>query len=178
MKTPTVGLDIREKIIDEVSQGISEAQGYFFINFNKLKAEAISRLRSSLSGANAKIFVTKNSLFKVAFDKNSKSELSDFITQETALIFIYDKDMVKAAKALIDFSKENESLQLRGGVIKGQKLAAENIAALAKLPSKEMLLGMAVSGFASPITGFLTALNQVILKFVWVIEEIKNKKGK
>jgi large subunit ribosomal protein L10 len=86
--------------------------------------------------------------------------------------------MVKAAKALIDFSKENESLQLRGGVIKGQKLAAENIAALAKLPSKEMLLGMAVSGFASPITGFLTALNQVILKFVWVIEEIKNKKGK
>lgn len=173
MKTETVGLDIRKKIIDEVLQGIHEAQGYFFINFNKVKAGSISQLRNALSDVNAKIFVTKNSLFKVAFDKNSRNEVNDLLAQETAVVFIYDKDIVKAAKVIADFSKDNELSVLRGGMLKEQKLSIEDINTLAKLPGKEILLGMAVNGFASPITGFLSTLNQVILKFLWVIEEIK-----
>jgi len=49
---------------------------------------------------------------------------------------------------------------------------------LAKLPSKEVLLGMAVSALAAPLSGFANVLNQVILKFVWAIEEIKKTKDK
>lgn len=172
----TVGLNVRESIIDEVTHNIAQAEGYIFISFSKVKAGAISRLRNALGDVGAKVFVAKNSLLKIAFGKVSKNELNGFLAQETALVFIYGQDIVSVCKALVDFSKENEALQLRGGFLKEQKLTAEGIGALAKLPSKEILLGMAVSGLASPIIGFLSVLNQVILKFVWVIEELKKQK--
>jgi large subunit ribosomal protein L10 len=171
----TVGSQIKEIIIDDIKKGIQTSEGCFFINFNKVKASAVSSLRIALKTSNAKIYVAKNSLLKRALENGGKKDLDALLAQETGLVFIYDKDVVKTAKALVDFSKENEVIQLRGGFIKEQKISPEGLSALAKLPPKEVLLGMAVSGLASPLTGFLSTMNQVMLKFVWVIEEIKKK---
>jgi len=77
----------------------------------------------------------------------------------------------------MDFSKDNENLLIKGGILKDKKITLQEVKDLAKLPSREVLLGMAVGAMASPITGFLNALNQVVLKFLWTIEEIKKKKG-
>jgi large subunit ribosomal protein L10 len=159
-----------------VRQNIQNAQGYFFINFNKVKADALGRLRNNLSDCNTKVFVTKNSLFKIAIADKIKGSSSELLCGETAIVFIYDKDIVKACKTLVDFSKENEVLQLKGGFLGEQPLTSEELITLAKLPPKEMLMGMVVNGFAAPVTGFLCVLNQVILKFVWVIEEIKKQR--
>lgn len=172
----TVGLDVKEKIITEVKQSIKDSQGCFFINFNKVKASAVSQLRNNLRDCGAKVFVAKNSLLKLAFDQHAKDDLDGFLAQETAIVFVYDKDIVKTCKSLVDFTKENEALQLRGGFLKKDKITAEGLTALAKLPPKEVLLGMAVSAIASPLTGFVAALNQIVLKFVWVVEEIKKQK--
>ncbi|MDP2924614.1 MAG: 50S ribosomal protein L10 [Candidatus Omnitrophota bacterium] len=172
----TVGLEVKERIIGEVKQSIQDSQGYFFVNFNKVKASAISKLRCVLKTSGAKLFVAKNSLFKRALDDAGRSDLNGFLAQETGIVFIYDKDIVRTAKALVDFSKENEIIQLRGGFIKEQKVSIDGLNVLAKLPPKEVLLGMAVSGLASVLTGFLSTLNQIMLKFVWVVEEIKKNK--
>lgn len=172
----TVGSQVKERIIREVKQSMQDSQGYFFVNFNKVKASALSKLRCVLKISGAKIFVAKNSLFKRALDDAGKSDLNGFLAQETGIVFIYDKDIVRAAKALVDFSKENEIIQLRGGFIKEQKISVDGLNLLAKLPPKEVLLGMAVNSLVSALTGFLSTLNQTILKFVWVVEEIKKNK--
>lgn len=170
-----IGTIVREKVIDELKENISQSEGCFFINFNKVKSLSISQLRNNLRTTKAKVYVAKNSLLSKAFDAKSDS-IASFISGETAIVFVYDKDIVKTAKALVDFAKENEILKIQGGLLKDKAVTSDDLTALAKLPPKEVLLGMAVSGLASPITGFVSTLNQVILKFLWTVEEIKKHK--
>ncbi|MCK9615658.1 MAG: 50S ribosomal protein L10 [Candidatus Omnitrophica bacterium] len=170
-----IGTIVREKIVDEIKESVQQSEGCFFVNFNKVKARSISQLRNNLRTTKAKVYVAKNSLFSKAFDTN-RDNVANFINGETAVIFVYDKDIVRAAKALVDFAKENEIIRVKGGLLKDKAVSAQDLNSLAKLPPKEVLLGMAVSGLASPITGFVSTLNQVILKFVWVVEEIKKNK--
>ncbi|MDD4183761.1 MAG: 50S ribosomal protein L10 [Candidatus Omnitrophica bacterium] len=170
-----IGTIVREKIVDELKESLKQSEGCFFINFNKVKALSISQLRNNLRKMNSKVYVAKNSLLSKAFDAK-RDNIVNFVSGETAVIFVYDKDVVKTAKALVDFAKENEILKIQGGFLNDKAVSPEDLNSLAKLPPKEILLGMAVSGLASPITGFVSALNQVMLKFVWVVEEIKKNK--
>jgi large subunit ribosomal protein L10 len=119
--------------------------------------------------------VTKNTLVRKAF-QDSKIELNNLLTSETAIVFIYDKDIVKTCKSLADFAKENEILQIKGGFIKEKPVSTAELNALARLPPKEALLAQVLNGFASPLSGFISTLNQVILKFLWIIEEVKKHK--
>lgn len=171
-----IGLLVREQIVDEVKAKVKESEACFFINFNKIEAFPINSIRNNLKGVDSSVFITKNSLVKKVFKDLERPEAEEFLEGETGLVFVYDKDIVKAAKILVDFSKENENLQIKGGFLKEKKLDPKEFGALAKLPSKEVLLGMALNVMASPLTGFLTSLKQVILKFVWAIEEVKKTK--
>ncbi|MFH1505165.1 MAG: 50S ribosomal protein L10 [Candidatus Omnitrophota bacterium] len=171
-----IGLLTRENIVSQVKQKIEGSRGYFFVGFNKIEAFAFNNLRNSLIDVGAQVFVTKNSLFKRAFIELGKEGLNDFFEAETGIIFAYDEDVVKACKTLTDFSKENEFLKIKGAFVENKKITAKEVSALAKLPSREALLGMALSVMVSPLTGFLNSLNQIILKFVWVVKEIKKKK--
>ena len=170
-----IGLLTREKIIGEVQKKLEGTSGCFFVGFNKINALAFNALRSDLKGQGARVFVTKNSLLKRAFEGLKLDQLLEFIESETGLVLAYEEDVAKICKTLVNFSKENEALQLKGGVIEDKKISLEELKNLATLPSREALLGMVVYGLASPLTGFLNSLNQIILKFVWVVEEIKKK---
>ena len=171
-----VGLLTRERIVDQVKEKIKDAQGYFFIGFSKVNAFALNNLRNDLKGVGAQIFVAKNSLFKKALEAQGVQKTEDLLSTETGAVFVSDKDVVDTCKVLVDFSKENEALVLKGGIIQGDKITSKDVVALAKLPPREVLLGIAVSTLAAPLSGFVNSLNQIILKFVWAIEEIKKKK--
>lgn len=170
-----VGEIVREKVVSELRESIQQSESCFFINFNKVKAFSISQLRNNLRTTKAKIYVAKNSLFTKAFDAE-KNDVAGFLNGETAVVFVYDNDAVKTCKALVDFSKENEILQIKGGFFKDKVVTIEELNALAKLPPKEIMLAIALNALASPISGFVSTLNQVILKFVWTVEEIKKQK--
>ncbi len=172
-----VGLLFRERIVEEIKTKVSQSQGYLFIGFNKLKAFAFNQLRNELKKTNAIIFVSKNSLIKRALQE-IVVDFNGFLKDSTGLVFIFDEDIVKVCRILVNFSKENEgSMTLKGGYLKDKRIEETQILELAKLPSREVLLGMAVMGLASPLTGFINSLNQVILKFVWLVEELKKKRG-
>ncbi|MBP7088255.1 MAG: 50S ribosomal protein L10 [Candidatus Omnitrophica bacterium] len=174
-----LGLLTKETITGELKGEIQKTSGYFFIGFNKIAAYPFNVLRNELKEAGARVLITKNTLFdRVLAELKGQSDLKEMLNSETGLVLVYDSDVVKVCKVLIDFAKENESLQLKGGVIKDRKVSQKDLKALAKLPSREVLLGMVVSAMASPLTGFLSSLNQIILKFIWVVEEIKKTKDK
>lgn len=172
-----IGLLVREKIIEELKERVSNAEGCFFIGFNKIEASSFSDLRNNLKPLGAYVFITKNSLFKRALEELKWKEINNFFEGETGVVLINDKDVATPCKILVDFAKETEILKLKGGVIKEKSLSPKEMVTLAMLPPKDILLSMVVSSLASPLTGFLSSLNQIILKFVWVIEEIKKKKG-
>ena len=104
-------------------------------------------------------------------------DCADFFEAETGLVYVREGDIVKACKMLTDFAKDNEVLEIKGGLIDDRKITKKEVKALAGLPSRQVLLGMAVSTLAAPLSGFLNCLNQVILKFVWVVKEVEKKKS-
>jgi large subunit ribosomal protein L10 len=172
-----VGLLYREKIVKDISNKFSQSNACIFIGFNKLKSISVSTLRNDLRKISVQMIISKNSLIKKALTDLGVSDFESFINESTGLVLVPDDDIVKAAKALADFSKETEgAFIVKGGYLKEKKLSEGDIIDLAKLPSREILLSMAVSGLASPLTGFLAAMNQIVLKFVWLVEEIKKKK--
>ncbi|MBU1122663.1 MAG: 50S ribosomal protein L10 [Candidatus Omnitrophota bacterium] len=173
-----IGLVVRENIIDEIKNKAQDTNGCFFVRFNKVKAFPYNCLRNTLHKVESKVLVVKNSLLKMAFGDLGWEQVDSFLDGETGVVFVYGKDVVEACKVIVNFSKEQETLEIKGGFLGGQRVDSNGVTALAKLPSKEILLGMAVRGMSSPLSGFLTVLNQTILKFVWVVEEIKKQKSK
>ncbi len=173
-----IGLLTREKIVEELKERVEGIHGCFFIGFSKVQAFGLNTLRNNLKDAGADVFVAKNSLFKKAFNDLGWQDLSGLLDCETGMVLVYDSDIVKSCKVLVDFAKESEILQLKGGVIDEKKISSEDMDSLAKLPSREVLLGMAVSAIAAPLTSFVSSLNQIILKFVWTVQEIKKVKEK
>jgi len=176
--TKTIGLLTHEKIVSEIKESVKSAHACFFITFSRLPAFPLNVLRNGLRSANSRILVTKNSLFHRALSESGWQDADTFLVSETGIVFVFDYDVVKTCKVLTEFAQENEFLQLKGGVIKDKKITPKEIAALAKLPSKDILRAMAVSAIASPLTGFVTTLNQIILKFLWTVEEVKKVKEK
>ncbi len=176
MKEKTVGLAIRENIIGQIQERINSSSVYFFVGFNNVKSSALSKLRNELRVVDSYVFVAKNSLIHKAVEGLNLKDLKDYLQGETGIISVYNEDIVKPCKAIVEFTKENETFAIKGGIIEGRKISREELEALAKLPSREVLLGQALSGLVSPLTGFFACLNQIILKFVWVAEEIKKVK--
>lgn len=173
----TIGLLVRERIIEEIKEKAKDTNACFFVGFKKVDAFSVNVMRNNLLGTGAKMMVAKNSLFKKAFEDLGWGKLNGVLDSETGVVFAYDQDIVRSCKVIVDFSKDNENVVVKGGFLKDKLISVAEVDALAKLPSKEILLGMALSGLASPLTGFLSTLNQIVLKFLWVVEEIKKKKG-
>ncbi len=173
----TVGLVIRKSIITRIQEEIEKSCAYFFIGFNKVDSAALSKLRNELRVTNSYVFVAKNSLIRKSFESQNLDGFKDYLEGETGVIFICQEDIVGPCKVIVEFSKENENILIKGGVVDSKKITKEGLESLAKLPAREVLLGQAVSGLASPLTGFVACLNQIILKFAWALEEIKKVKG-
>ena len=171
-----IGLLTREKIVEGLKQGVKDTEGCFFVGFNKVGAFPFNKLRNNLRDSGANVFVAKNSLFKRALNELGWEDVNSLLEAETGVVIVKDDDVVKACKILVEFTKETETLQLKGGIIKDKRVSPKELGVLAKLPSREVLIGTVVSVFASPLSGFLNTLNQIILKFVWVVEEIKKTK--
>ena len=169
-----VGTLYREKIIDLVKNKSEGTGGLFFINFDKLTSIQLNALRKNLRANSAQMLVAKNRLIKRSWES---LDLSEVLKGQTGVVYAHG-DIVETAKALYDFRKENEFLGIKGGVVDETMLSGKEVEALSKLPGRQQLLGMVVNCVASPITGLVCSLNQIITKFAYAINAIKDKKEK
>lgn len=169
-----IGQLYRQKMVDLFQGEEEKAESFVFINFAGLDANSFNDLRSALKGKNAKLLVGKNKLLRKAFESSGK-EVDNFLETETAVVYSFG-DIVEVVKTLVDFSKENEKIQIKGGLIQSDSLGKKELEDISKLPSRDVLLGMTVNCIASPISSLVNGLNQIILKFAWALEEIKKQK--
>ena len=124
------------------------------------------------------MLVVKNSVARRAFKDSVLAPLVALIEGPCGIVFAKDEP-VAASKALYDFFKAHEQLKLQGGVLKDKDkmLDKKDIEMLAKLPVKAVLRAQVVMMLKSPITGVVMVLNQTLRKFVYCLEQIKNKKA-
>lgn len=171
-----IGLLYREKNIEQLKSSWLKTEVCIFISFNKVAAFAFNRLRNQLKKEDAPVLVSKNSLIKRTFENLSLSDAENFIDGSMGLVFVVKEKLVDVCKVLVNFSKENQGLILKGAFLKQRILSVKELEEFSKLPSRDLLLATSVMSIASPLTGFLYILNNIILKFLWLAEELKKKK--
>ncbi len=146
--------DVRSRVAATPTAVVTEYRG--------LTVAQIQELRRQLRAAGADYKVFKNTLVRRAVDGTAVEPLAAFLEGPTAIAFV-SGDVSAVAKALRDFARGVPALVVKGGVLNGQALSGRDLAALADLPSRDVLLARLAGLIASPLTtmaGLLKAAPQ------------------
>jgi len=147
----------RNAAVAEIVESFNDSAGAVLTEYRGLTVKELQDLRRSL-GENASYAVVKNTLAKIAANKVGISGFDDLLTGPTAIAFI-SGDVVEAAKGLRDFAKANPALVIKGGVLDGNILDAKEIAKLADLESREVLLGKLAGAMLASLSQAVYLLN-------------------
>lgn len=147
----------KQAAVADITDRFSDAAGAVLTEYRGLTVKELQDLRRSL-GENADYAVVKNTLAKLAAKEAGIDGFDDLLTGPTAIAFIKG-DVVEAAKGLRDFAKANPTLVIKGGVLDGNILDASEIAKLADLESREVLLGKLAGAMLASLSQAVYLLN-------------------
>ena len=148
-------------VIEEVARQISEAEAIYAVDYRGASVPQAAELRARLRDADATFRVVKNTLTERAADQAGAEGLKAYLEGPTAMTFVRG-DAAAAAKALSDFRRSSGLLAFKGGWMNGEALSADQMDAIARLPTREVLYGRLVGMVASPLTGLASSLNGLI----------------
>ena len=150
----------KQAAVAEIVESFNGSAGAVLTEYRGLTVKQLQELRRSL-GANANYAVVKNTLAKLAAKDAGIDGFDDLLTGPTAIAFIKG-DVVEAAKGLRDFAKANPTLVIKGGVLDGKPLDAKEVAKLADLESREVLLGKLAGAMLASLSQAVYLLNAPI----------------
>ena len=156
-----------EKIINQKKEEVSnlaakikDAKLVLLTDYRGITVEDVTTLRKDLRNLNAEYTVIKNNITRRALAEAGIEGLEEQLVGPTAVI-MSNEDYLEPAKAIYEFTKTNSFYKIKGGVIEGKVMTAEEIITLAKLPSRETLLSMLAGALLGNISKFAVALDQV-----------------
>jgi large subunit ribosomal protein L10 len=154
--------DEKQAAVAAISSELEAASAVFAIDYRGISVPQAAELRSRLRDGDASFSVVKNRLAKRATEGTDAAEaLDEHLIGPTALTFVRG-DAVVAAKAIADFMKANDVLAYKGGIMDGGTLAPEQFTAIARLPGVDALRGQLAGLAASPLSGVVRTLNQLL----------------
>ena len=153
--------DQKEAVVEQVATQIQEAEAIFAVDYRGISVQQVADLRQRLGEADATLRVVKNTLTELAADKAGAESLKELLEGPTAFTFV-SGDVALAAKALAQFGREHEILDFKGGRMGGATISIDQIKQLSRLPARTVLDGQLVGILASPVTGLVRGMNQLI----------------
>ncbi|MCI8922312.1 MAG: 50S ribosomal protein L10 [Acutalibacter sp.] len=172
-----------EKILEQKQQQVAALKEAFekanvgvLVNYSGITVEKDTKLRKQLREAGCVYKVVKNTLLSRAFKDAGIEGLDECLNGTTAIAYS-ENGYTEAPKILSDYAKDNENFQVKAGFIDGGAVDAKSIDALAKLPSKEVLLAQVLGGLNGPIQGFANVLNGTMRGLVIALNAIAEKQG-
>jgi large subunit ribosomal protein L10 len=148
------------EVVAEVKTRIGEATASIVSEYRGLTTAELAELRESLDAVGGDYRIFKNTLVRLAIDGGDYQPLSEYLSGPSALTFVQG-DISAVAKALRDFSRANPLLVIKGGLADGSLLSSGDLAALADLPPRDVLLARLAGALAAPMqqmAGLLQAL--------------------
>lgn len=146
------------KAVQELKGKLQSVDGALLAEFSGLKVGEMMQVRRKLSDSGAKFGVIKNSLGRIAAREADLEDLIPFMEGSTAIAFV-NGDVVGAAKGLDAAAKDYPSLVVKGGLLDGKVLTAEQAQSLAKIESRDVLLAQLAGLLVSPIQELAGLLN-------------------
>ena len=150
----------KEEEVSKLAEKLKEAKIILLTDYRGITVEDATKLRAELRESNSEYRVIKNNIIKRALDLNGESGLDDLLEGPTALI-TNNEDYLAPAKAIYNFTKDHDFYKIKGGIIEGKVMTAEEIITLAKLPSRQELLAQLAGALLGNITKLAVALDAV-----------------
>ncbi|KKP69168.1 MAG: 50S ribosomal protein L10 [Candidatus Moranbacteria bacterium GW2011_GWE1_35_17] len=166
----------KEDIVKNLTEKIKSSKAIVFADYRGVKTNDINELKSRLKKEGTNLNVIKKNLIEISL-KNAEIEVDVKSLAGQLAITISDNDEVAPARILSKFAKENENLKILGGVLGVKGMSAQEVDALAKLPSKEEMLAKLVGTLNAPISGFVNVLAGNMRGLVNVVKAIADSKA-
>lgn len=167
--------DVVRKAIGEKLNG---SNGAIIAEYRGLTVAELSELRRDLRESQAEFKVVPNRIAKKAIELECPdcADLAEGFKGPVGVVYLLG-DAAQGTKKVLKFEKEHEKFVVKLGLMENKSVSAEQLKAIADLPSKEVLLGQIVGSLVAPHRGLLGVLNGVTRQLVQVINAIKEKKS-
>jgi len=165
--------------VQNLTEELKGANSVVLVDYTGIGVKMQQDLRKQLKKVNARMFVVKNTLLKLAGEaaKVSKDALSDTVLSGPVAVVISEDDPVAPLQILGKFAKEFNIPQMKVGIVDGSFQDKDNLIKLSKLPGKDVLFAQAVGTIAQPMYGIVGVLNANMQKLVYVLKEASQKGG-
>jgi large subunit ribosomal protein L10 len=160
MVTQNAQMKHKVAVVDEVRTRIGDASASIVSEYRGLTVAELKELRNTLAAVGGDYRIFKNTLVRRAIDGGEYQPLAEYLNGPSALTFVQG-DVSAVAKALKDFARSNPLLVIKGGLADGSLLSSSDLAALADLPPRDVLLARIAGALAAPMqqmAGLLQAL--------------------
>lgn len=156
-------LNQKKEEVTKLATKMKEAKLILLTDYRGINVTDDTTLRRDLRGTGANYAIIKNNITRRALQECGIEGLEEKLEGPTAVI-ISNEDYLEPSKVIYKFSKDNEYYTIKGGVVDGKVMSADEIIALAKLPSRETLLSMLAGALLGNISKIAVALEQVRLQ--------------
>jgi large subunit ribosomal protein L10 len=161
----------KEQVVAELTERLRSSETLLVADYRGLTMPQIDALRSKLIESGARFTVVKNTLTRRAAEAAGADALLTLLEGPSAIAFLEtDGDMVAAAKALADSARESRVLEIRGGVMQGRAISAEEVQSLASLPPIDVLRGQVLAAIIAPITAIAGLVNAPLQNLYGLLE--------
>lgn len=160
----------KAQIIEELQEDFTRCNVVILTDYRGLATPEMTTLRRRLQESDSEFKVVKNTLARIALERDGGNDVASSFKGPTAIALGYG-DITAPARILIDYIRESQaSLSIRGGFLKNKLITAEEVTTLATLPSREILLAKVLGQMQSPIAGLLSCLTSPIRGVIGVLQ--------
>jgi large subunit ribosomal protein L10 len=161
----------KELVVAELTERLRTSETLLVADYRGLTMPQIDALRSRLLESGARFSVVKNTLGRRAAEASGSDALLTLLEGPSAIAFLEaDGDMVAAAKALSDMAKESKILAIKGGVLQGRAMSADEVESLATLPPVDVLRGQVLAAIIAPVTALLGLVSAPLQNLIGLID--------
>ena len=161
----------KERVVADLTERLRTSDSLIVADYRGLTMPQIDGLRTELLKLGASFRVVKNTLTRRAADAAGAEHVLALLDGPSAIAFLEnDGDPLAVAKALVAAARETQVVEVRGGIIQGKPISAQEVATLATLPPAEVLRGQAVGAIAAPLATVVGLFNAPLRDLVGVLQ--------
>jgi large subunit ribosomal protein L10 len=161
----------KERFVSELAERLRSTETLIVADYRGLTMQQVDALRTELLQHGARFQVVKNTLTRRAADEAGTEHLLALLEGPTAIAFLEsDGDPVAVAKALRTAARESQVLEVRGGVMQGRPMTADEVASLATLPPVDVLRGQVLGAVTAPLTTIVGLFNAPLQNLIGLID--------
>lgn len=168
--------DKKEQLVESYREGLGKAGTVILVSYKGVTVPQVTELRSRVRETGGNYTVVKNSLVLRAIQGGGLAGLENHFDGPVAVAY-GDTDPVALAKVLTDFAKDVPAIELKAGLVDGQRVGSDELDEIAKLPSRDELIAKLLYLLQSPITNFVRSLAALPQQLVAVLSQVAARKG-